>query len=179
VALEYDARHSPTRRPIAKDSAARRVVVMHYGGLAMEGPRLTRNKTQELSVGGLPSHARLVGGPPIQLSPSDGCILEHPGYSGAPEYCLYSRRRPAERKVRSRRVADCACTNRRAAETSATTQRAADSKNRYPTSFQGFCPQGSSPLPNVILSSDIFIRNGWNKLKNVQRKCIKLTLNCC
>jgi hypothetical protein len=135
VALEYDGRHSPTRRPIANDSAACRVVLLHYGGLAMEGPGLTGNRTQELSVSGPRSHAGPVGGPPIQSSPSDGCILEHPGYSGAPEYCLYSSRRPTERKVRSQRVTDCACTNRRAAETSATTRRAADSKNRYSTSF--------------------------------------------
>jgi hypothetical protein len=169
VALEYDARHSPTRRPIPKDSAARRVILLYYGGPAMEGPGLTGNTSQELSVGGLL----------VQSSPSDGCILEHLGYSGAPQYCLYSSRRPAERKVRNRRVADCACTNRRAAETTASTRRAADSKNRYPTPFQGFCPRGSSPLPDVTLSSDIFIRNGWNKLRNVQRKCIKLTLSCC
>jgi hypothetical protein len=169
VALEYDARHSLTRRPIAKDSAARRVVLLHYSGPAMEGPGLTGNTTQELSVGGPPSHARPVGGPPIQSFRSDGCILEHPRYSSVPEYCLYSSWRPAERKVRSRRVADCACTNR----------RAADSKNQYPTSFQGFHPRGSSPLPDVTLSSDIFIRNGWNKLKNVQIKYLKLTLSCC
>jgi hypothetical protein len=145
----------------------------------MEGLGLTGNTTQELSVSGLPSHARPIGGPLIQSSPSDGCILEHPGYSGAPEYCLYSSWRPAKWKVRSRWVADCACTNRRAAETSATTRRATDSKNRYPTSFQGFRPWGSLPLPDVTLSSDIFIRNGWNKLKNVQRKCKKLTSSCC
>jgi hypothetical protein len=179
VALEYDARHSPTRRPIAKDSAARRVVLLHYSGPAMEGSGLTGNTTQELSVGGPPSHARPVGGPPIQSFRSDGCILEHPGYSSAPEYCLYSSWRPAERKVRSRRVADCTCTNRQATEMSATIRQAADSKNRYPTSFQGFRPRGSSPLPDVTLSSDIFIRNGWNKLRNVQRKCIKLTMSCC
>jgi hypothetical protein len=106
VALEYDARHFLTRRPIAKDSEARRVVILYYDGPAMEGPGLTENTTQELSVGGPPSQARPVGGPPIQSSPSDGCILEHPGYLGAPEYCLYSSRRPAERNVRSRRVAD-------------------------------------------------------------------------
>jgi hypothetical protein len=149
VALEYDARHSPTRRPIPKDSAARRVILLYYGGPAMEGPGLTGNTSQELSVGGLL----------VQSSPSDGCILEHLGYSGAPQYCLYSSRGPAARQVRKR--------------------RAADSKNRYPTPFQGFCPRGSSPLPDVTLSSDIFIRNGWNKLRNVQRKCIKLTLSCC
>jgi hypothetical protein len=179
VALEYDARHSPTRQPIPKDSAARRVILLYYGGPAMEGLGLTGNTSQELSIGGPPTPVRPVGGPPVQSSPSDGCILEHPGYSGAPEYCLYSSRRPAERKVQSRRVADYACTNRRAAETTASTRRAADSKNRYPTSFQGFRPRGSSPLPDVTLSSDIFIRNGWKKLKNVQRKCIKLTLSCC
>jgi hypothetical protein len=179
VALEYDARDSATRRPIAKDLAARQVVLLHYSGPAMEGPGLIGNRTQELSVGGPPSHARSVGGPPIQSSPLDGCILEHPGYSGAPEYCFYSSRWPAEWKVRSRQVADSACTNRQAAETTATTRRAADSKNRYPTSFQGFCPRGSLPLPDVILSSEIFIRNGWNKLKNVKRKCKKLTSSCC
>jgi hypothetical protein len=142
----------------------------------MEGPGLTWNTPQELSVAGPPAPARPLGGPPIQSSPLVKCILEHPGYSGAPQYFLYSTRRPAESTVRSRRVADCACTNRRAAETIATTWRAADLKNVKPTSFQGFCPRGSLPLPNVTLSSDIFIRNGWNKLRNVQRKCIKLTL---
>jgi hypothetical protein len=147
VALEYDARHSPTRRPIPKDSAGRRVILLYYGGPAMEGPGLTGNTSQELSIGGPLTPARPIGGPPVQSSPSDECILELPGYSGAPEYCLYS----------SRRVADCACTNQRAAETSASTRRAADSKNRYPTSFQGFRPRGSSPLPDVTLSSDIFI----------------------
>jgi hypothetical protein len=179
VALEYDARHSPTRRPIPKDSAARRVILLYYSGPAIEGPGLTGNTSQELSVGGPPTPARPVSGPPVQSSPSDGCILEHPGYSGAPQYCLYASRRPVERKVRSRQVANCACTNRRAAETTASTRWAADSKNRYPTSFQGFRPRGSSPLPDVTLSSDIFIRNGWNKLRNVQRKCIKLTMSCC
>jgi hypothetical protein len=132
----------------------------------MEGPGLTWNTPQELSVAGPPAPARPLGGPPIQSSPSVKCILEHPGYSGAPQYFLYSTRRPAEWTVRSRRVADCASTNR----------RAADSNNVKPTSFQGLCPRGSSPLPDVTLSSDIFIRNEWNKLRNVQRKCIKLTL---
>jgi hypothetical protein len=107
VAQEYDARHSFTRRPIPKDSAARRVILLNYGGLAMEGPGLTGNTSQELSVGGPPTPARPLGGPPVQSSPSDGCILEHLGYSGAPQYCPYSSRRPAERTVRSRQVADC------------------------------------------------------------------------
>jgi hypothetical protein len=142
----------------------------------MEGPGRSWNTPQELSVAGPPAPARPFGGPPIQSSPSVKCILEHPGYSGAPQYFLYSTRRPAEWTVRSRRVADCASTNRRAAETIATTRRAADSNNVKPTSFQGLCPRGSSPLPDVTLSSDIFIRNEWNKLRNVQRKCIKLTL---
>jgi hypothetical protein len=144
----------------------------------MEGPGLTWNTPQELSVAGPLAPARPLGGPPIQSSPSVKCILEQPGYSGAPQYFLYSSRRPAKWTARSRRVADCACTNRRAAETIATTRRAADSKNVKPTSFQGFRPRESSPLPDVTLSSDIFIRNGWNKLRNVQRKCIKRTLIC-
>jgi hypothetical protein len=142
----------------------------------MEGPGRSWNTPQELSVAGPPAPARPFGGPPIQSSPSVKCILEHPGYLGAPQYFFYSTRRPAEWTVRSRRVADCASTNRRAAETIATTRRAADSNNVKPTSFQGLCPRGSSPLPDVTLSSDIFIRNEWNKLRNVQRKCIKLTL---
>jgi hypothetical protein len=96
VAQRYDAQHSHTRGPIPKDSAARRVILLNYGGPAMEGPRLTWNTSQELSVAGPPAPARPVGGPPVQSSPSVKCILEHPRYSGAPQYCLYSSRRPAE-----------------------------------------------------------------------------------
>jgi hypothetical protein len=129
MAQEYDARHSHTRGPIPKDSAARRVILLNYGGPAMEGPGLTWNTSQELSVAGPPTPARPVGGPPVQSSPLVKCILEHLGYLGAPQYCLYLSRWPAEWTVRSRRVADCACTNRRAAKTTATTRRAADSKN--------------------------------------------------
>jgi hypothetical protein len=57
VVLEYDARHSPTCRPVVKESTARRVILLYYSGLAMEGLGLGGQTTPELSVGGPPSHA--------------------------------------------------------------------------------------------------------------------------